>query len=312
MLECQGESNAVRTACSQPEDGRGPAPLGSSTAQHARTGRSRPRLHSSPLRRSSSRREPTRASSSRRRRKRGPTSNPTSLGAACERPPPYSPPTRTHLRPYDNESRDLSGRGVLLLLLLLPSERAAGAGVCVGPREGWWWIGSEHQNQIRGAGGGNAQRHAGELGRKLTLISLLSCSSTVRKSIARVLTVINHKTRANLRELYKGKKLPLDMRAKKTRAIRRRLTKVRRPAGAVSSSGGSFVMLTLFPVFLFPAARAHPDHRACAQEGDPLPEEAVHRQGLVVSLLSPCGSRPGRNPLTSCPFSIALVLTRVA
>merc|ERR1712080_325720 len=49
--------------------------------------------------------------------------------------------------------------------------------------------------------------------------------STVRKSIARVLTVINHKTRANLRELYKGKKLPLDMRAKKTRAIRRRLTK---------------------------------------------------------------------------------------
>merc|ERR1712230_220317 len=55
--------------------------------------------------------------------------------------------------------------------------------------------------------------------------SKLARISTVRKSIARVLTVINHKTRANLRELYKGKKLPLDMRAKKTRAIRRRLTK---------------------------------------------------------------------------------------
>merc|ERR1711890_203223 len=54
--------------------------------------------------------------------------------------------------------------------------------------------------------------------------SKLARISTVRKSIARV-TVINHKTRANLRELYKGKKLPLDMRAKKTRAIRRRLTK---------------------------------------------------------------------------------------
>ncbi|SCV71935.1 BQ2448_4629 [Microbotryum intermedium] len=49
--------------------------------------------------------------------------------------------------------------------------------------------------------------------------------STVRKSIARVLTVINQKTRSNLRELYKNKKqLPLDLRAKKTRAIRRRLS----------------------------------------------------------------------------------------
>merc|ERR1712080_690595 len=55
--------------------------------------------------------------------------------------------------------------------------------------------------------------------------SKLARISTVRKSIARVLTVINQKTRANLRELYKGKKLPLDLRAKKTRAIRRRLTK---------------------------------------------------------------------------------------
>lgn len=52
-------------------------------------------------------------------------------------------------------------------------------------------------------------------------------SNTVRKSIARVLTVMNQKARQNLREYYKGKKyLPLDLRAKKTRAIRRRLTKV--------------------------------------------------------------------------------------
>jgi len=55
--------------------------------------------------------------------------------------------------------------------------------------------------------------------------SKLGRISVVRKSIARCLTVINQKTRANLRELYKGKKLPLDLRAKKTRAIRRRLTK---------------------------------------------------------------------------------------
>lgn len=41
-----------------------------------------------------------------------------------------------------------------------------------------------------------------------------------------MLTVINQKTRQNLRELYKGKKhIPLDLRTRKTRAIRRRLTK---------------------------------------------------------------------------------------
>ncbi|KAI0216889.1 60S ribosomal protein L35, L29 [Massospora cicadina] len=50
--------------------------------------------------------------------------------------------------------------------------------------------------------------------------------SEVRKSIARVLTVINANNRANVRELYKGKKYqPLDIRPKKTRAIRRQLTK---------------------------------------------------------------------------------------
>ena len=54
-------------------------------------------------------------------------------------------------------------------------------------------------------------------------------SNTVRKSIARVLTVMNQKARQNLLEYYKDSKyLPLDLRTKKTRAIRRRLTKVRR------------------------------------------------------------------------------------
>ena len=42
------------------------------------------------------------------------------------------------------------------------------------------------------------------------------------------MTVMNQKARQNLRELYKNKKYaPLDLRTKKTRAIRRRLTKVR-------------------------------------------------------------------------------------
>ena len=50
-------------------------------------------------------------------------------------------------------------------------------------------------------------------------------SHDVRKSIARVLTVINAQQRAQLRVFYKGKKyIPLDLRPKKTRAIRRRLT----------------------------------------------------------------------------------------
>jgi len=48
----------------------------------------------------------------------------------------------------------------------------------------------------------------------------------VRTSIARVLTVISQKQKSALREAYKKKKLlPLDLRPKKTRAIRRRLTK---------------------------------------------------------------------------------------
>ncbi|KIY73634.1 hypothetical protein CYLTODRAFT_416666 [Cylindrobasidium torrendii FP15055 ss-10] len=64
------------------------------------------------------------------------------------------------------------------------------------------------------------QKIAGGSASKLTKIN------TVRKSIARVMTVMNHKARQNLREYYKTKKyLPLDLRAKKTRAIRRRMTK---------------------------------------------------------------------------------------
>ncbi|KAI0053645.1 ribosomal protein L35 [Auriscalpium vulgare] len=63
------------------------------------------------------------------------------------------------------------------------------------------------------------QKIAGGSASKLTKIN------TVRKSIARVLTVTNQKQRQNLREYYKSKKyLPLDLRKKQTRAIRRRLT----------------------------------------------------------------------------------------
>ena len=51
------------------------------------------------------------------------------------------------------------------------------------------------------------------------------CSHDVRKSIARVLTIINANQRSQLRLFYKDKKyMPLDLRAKQTRSMRRRLS----------------------------------------------------------------------------------------
>eukprot|EP00919_Chromeraceae_sp_WS-2016_P037508 GHVR01089555.1.p1 GENE.GHVR01089555.1~~GHVR01089555.1.p1 ORF type:complete len:133 (+),score=26.45 GHVR01089555.1:25-399(+) len=47
---------------------------------------------------------------------------------------------------------------------------------------------------------------------------------SVRKGIARVLTVLSEGRRKAAREEYKGKRKPLDLRQKKTRAIRRRFT----------------------------------------------------------------------------------------
>ena len=51
----------------------------------------------------------------------------------------------------------------------------------------------------------------------------------MRKSIARVWTVVNQTQKENLRKFYRGKKyIPKDLRAKKTRAIRRALSKSER------------------------------------------------------------------------------------
>ncbi|XP_065068149.1 large ribosomal subunit protein uL29-like [Rhopilema esculentum] len=56
--------------------------------------------------------------------------------------------------------------------------------------------------------------------------SKLSKIKVVRKSIARVMTVVSQTQRDNLRKFYKKKKyMPLDLRPKKTRAMRRALTK---------------------------------------------------------------------------------------
>eukprot|EP00249_Psilotum_nudum_P026987 c34190_g1_i1 orf=309-680(-) len=54
----------------------------------------------------------------------------------------------------------------------------------------------------------------------------LSKIKVVRLSIAQVLTVLSQNQKAALRAAFKNsKRLPLDLRPKKTRAIRRRLTK---------------------------------------------------------------------------------------
>ena len=55
--------------------------------------------------------------------------------------------------------------------------------------------------------------------------SKLARIKVIRKSIARVLTVFNQKQRKALRASYRKRKYkPLDLRPKKTRAIRRQLT----------------------------------------------------------------------------------------
>lgn len=55
--------------------------------------------------------------------------------------------------------------------------------------------------------------------------SKLSKIRVVRKAIARVYIVMHQKRKENLRKLYKNKKFkPLDLRPKKTRAIRRALS----------------------------------------------------------------------------------------
>jgi len=56
--------------------------------------------------------------------------------------------------------------------------------------------------------------------------SKLAKIKVVRKSIAQVLTVINQSQKSELRKYYKKRKfVPLDLRPKKTRALRRKLTK---------------------------------------------------------------------------------------
>merc|ERR1712179_189483 len=74
--------------------------------------------------------------------------------------------------------------------------------------------------------------------------SKLSKIRVVRKSIARVNIVINQTTKENLRKLYKNKKYkPLDLRPKKTCAIRKALS----PTEASKKNRKTLRRLRAFP-----------------------------------------------------------------
>merc|ERR1712128_309067 len=78
--------------------------------------------------------------------------------------------------------------------------------------------------------------------------SKLSKIRVVRKSIARVNIVINQTTKENLRKLYKNKKYkPLDLRPKKTRAIRKALS----PLEAKKKNRKTLRRLRAFPMRKF-------------------------------------------------------------
>lgn len=75
--------------------------------------------------------------------------------------------------------------------------------------------------------------------------SKLAKIKVVRKSIARVLTVYNQTQKAKLREVYgRQKYVPLDLRYKKTRAIRRQLSKTeaKQVISKVASVAANFPM----------------------------------------------------------------------
>eukprot|EP00961_Rhodomonas_salina_P029792 401374-Rhodomonas_salina.2 len=93
---------------------------------------------------------------------------------------------------------------------------------CLSPSCGGLWFAI----MFDGFGGGLPSSPATSSGSSSSLTRAFGVSSkVVRKSIARVLTVINQNKKDAVREAYKDKvHIPLDIRTKKTRALRRKLT----------------------------------------------------------------------------------------
>ncbi|KYR01822.1 S60 ribosomal protein L35 [Tieghemostelium lacteum] len=93
-------------------------------------------------------------------------------------------------------------------------------------------------HELRDKKKGELQSHINELKTELSSLrvaqvkapnpSKLAKIRTVRRAIARALTVVNQTQKTSLRRFYQDKaanQVPLDLRVKKTRAIRRQLTK---------------------------------------------------------------------------------------
>ena len=114
-----------------------------------------------------------------------------------------------------------------------------------------------------------------------------------------MLTIIHAKTRQAVRDQVKGnkRKLPLDLRPKQTRAIRRRLTKVRPARGRPVAD---------------PPARALSDHRARGEAPCELPRAEIRRQGVACCIVGrPCSCFALRRSDSSCfcgPRSLLLCL----
>lgn len=103
--------------------------------------------------------------------------------------------------------------------------------------------------------------------------SKLAKIGVVRKSIARVLTVYNQTTKAKLREKYEGERfVPMDLRKKQTRAIRRRLTK--------EQVARQFKWVIFLISFV-----GQQEDREADQEGLLFPSEKVRSQGSLTSII---------------------------
>ena len=94
--------------------------------------------------------------------------------------------------------------------------------------EGWRPLpqGGGAAQTSEGREGGAVPVARGQRDRRVAQLSKLSKIRVVRKSVDRVLTVIHQTQKESLRKFYRGKRCkPLDLRPKKTHAMRRGLHK---------------------------------------------------------------------------------------
>lgn len=142
--------------------------------------------------------------------------------------------------------------------------------------------------------------------------SKLAKIKEVRKNVARVLTVLKQNQREALKEVFAGKKYtPLDLRVKKTRAIRRRLTEhqVRRGSACVRWGGWEGSRLPSWGVdstgrrSTRPGRPSDPAGAAAASALDPCSSAVACERAVCTPALPSPGQRFSLNPpLLPRPF----------